>query len=378
MTQSSVLSPVPLHLGLLAADLTHLHGWAHYSLSLLQALRRAGVRVTVVAARNSPPVEGATVLPLLPTVDPRQGGILSRQLLALPQTRSALASCNIIHSAVELYAPLAALVAGKRPLIITGHGSYVRTHDAYRFPSRWVYEWAFRRALLVCVSRYTARQAQFAVPGVRTTVVNNGIDVERFAGIRRSQTSDQPPTVLFVGAVKARKGALALVRAMAQVREVIPDAQCQIIGSLDMEPNYALQVRAETETLNLGNCVHLLGRVPHNELMDWYSRATVFVLPSLNLDWKFEGYGLSLMEASAAGLPVISTTDCGAEDAVEDGETGLLVSQAHVDAELPKAIIRLLSDAALARQMGEAGRIRAQHHTWDRVAQQMIAVYEGR
>jgi glycosyltransferase involved in cell wall biosynthesis len=364
-----------LHLGFLSADLTHSHGWAHYSLSLLLALRRAGVRVTVIAARNSPPIDGVEVLPLLPTVDPRESGMLFKQALALPRVHQTFATCNVVHSAIEPYAPLAALVAGNRPLVITGHGSYVRTRHAYAFPTRIACEWAFRRALLVCVSRYTARQAEAAVPGLRTTVVNNGIDVERFAKIASHQASDQPPTVLFVGAVKARKGTLALVRALAQVRASVPNVQCMIVGSLAPDPDYVAQVRSEIEALYLGDCVHLLGRVSDDVLMHWYGVANVFVLPSLNVGWKFEGYGLALMEASAAGLPVISTSGCGAEDAVEDGVTGLLVSQANIDAELPLALIRLLTNPALARRMGDAGRMRAQQHTWDQVARTMIDVY---
>jgi glycosyltransferase involved in cell wall biosynthesis len=110
-------------------------------------------------------------------------------------------------------------------------------------------------------------------------------------------------------------------------------------------------------------------------LLGWYAKSNVFALPSLNVDWKFEGYGLSLMEASTAGLPVIGTTDCGAEDAVDDGITGLLVSQTSIAFELPQALIRLLTDPALARRMGEAGRAKAQHNTWDDVARQMIEIY---
>lgn len=366
----------PLHLGLLTSDLTHLHGWAHYSLSLLLALRRAGIQVTVIAARNSPAVEGVSVLPILPNVDPFERGVLVRQMMTFSQVRRALAPCNLIHSTIEPYAPLAALVAGSLPLVVTGHGSYVRMNQQSAFPASQIYERALRRSLLVCVSRYTARQAQIAMPGIETTVVNNGIDLERFEGITPHQPPDHHPTILFVGAVKARKGVLALVHAIAQVRQTKPDVQCVIIGSLTMEPDYVDQVQSAVETLNLQDSVHLLGRVPDDTLKRWYGEADVFVLPSLNIGWKFEGYGLSLMEASAAGLPVIGTTDCGAEDAVEDGVTGLLVSQSEIERELPQAILRLLDDPALARRMGDAGRIRAQTHTWDHVAEQMIGIYQ--
>ena len=63
-----------LHVGILAPDLTHKHGWAHYSLSLIEALQRAGVRLTVVSAHNSPHLPGLDQYPLLPSVDPLDRG----------------------------------------------------------------------------------------------------------------------------------------------------------------------------------------------------------------------------------------------------------------------------------------------------------------
>jgi glycosyltransferase involved in cell wall biosynthesis len=225
--------------------------------------------------------------------------------------------------------------------------------------------------MMVCVSRYTARALERALPGVRTAIVNNGVDFERFDGIVHVGGAG----VLSVGAVKARKGTLELVRAMAQV----PDTRCTIVGSLTIEPEYAARVRAEIERLGLQDRVKLTGRIDDADLMRHYAAADVFALPSLNVDWKFEGYGLSLLEASAAGLPVISTTDCGAEDAVIDGVTGLLVPQVDLETGLAQAITRLLkrqADRDLAAQLGAAGRERARTQTWDHVAVQMMEIYK--
>jgi glycosyltransferase involved in cell wall biosynthesis len=163
---------------------------------------------------------------------------------------------------------------------------------------------------------------------------------------------------------------------MAVVRKHVPDVQCMIIGSLDPEPDYVQRIRQTIRELNLDGHVHLLGHVPENILLGWYGAADVFALPSMNDGWKFEGYGLAHLEASAAGLSVIGTSDCGAEDAIEDGITGILVSQVKVEDELPAAIIRLLTDKALAARLGAAGKTKAQTQTWDFVARQMIAVYQ--
>jgi phosphatidylinositol alpha-1,6-mannosyltransferase len=162
---------------------------------------------------------------------------------------------------------------------------------------------------------------------------------------------------------------------MPKVLERFPDAECTIIGSLTNEPDYVQHVRELIASQNLGEHVYLLGHVSEEALLDAYRRASLFVLPSMNDGWKFEGYGLVHMEASAAGLPVIGTTGCGAEDAIDHEVTGLLVSQTHIAEELPQAIIRLLGDPALAARMGAAGRLKAQHQTWDTVAGEMLGVY---
>jgi glycosyltransferase involved in cell wall biosynthesis len=144
-----------------------------------------------------------------------------------------------------------------------------------------------------------------------------------------------------------------------------------------MEADYAAEVQAAIRHNGLQDAVHLLGRVPDDALLEWYTAADVFALPSLNIGWKFEGFGLALLEASAAGLPVVSTRGSGTEDAVEHGVTGLLVAQTEIDTALPAALIRLLTDHALAAQMGAAGRAKAATLTWDHTAQRMIEVYRG-
>ncbi|MGQ9907798.1 MAG: glycosyltransferase family 4 protein [Candidatus Flexifilum sp.] len=367
-----------MHIGLLTADLTLRHGWAHYSLSVAQALRRAGIELTIIAPQGSPGLDDADVpvYPILPTVDPLAGRMLARQLALLTRVRRALSGCDAVHSAVELFAPLAALVAGRRPLVITGHGTYVRL-PGRPFPSGAIYGWAFRRGTLVCVSRYTADEARRALPAARTVVIPNGIDAARFAAV---EPIPHPyPTVISVGAIKARKGTIPLIRAIARARERVPDLRAYLVGSLTAEPEYARAARAEIDRLGLGEVVQLTGRIGDEDLLALYARADVFALPSINVDGKFEGYGLALLEASAAGLPVIGSRGCGAEDAVVDGETGLLVPQMNGDQPneaLAAALVTLLTDRERAARMGAVGRARAQAQTWDRHAAALLALYQ--
>jgi glycosyltransferase involved in cell wall biosynthesis len=372
--------------GLLTADLSPSHGWGQHSLNLVKALHRAGARLTVMASRNSPVVEGIEVHSLLPAVNPFEDRMIFKMALQVPKTRQLLRECEVIHTAIEPYAPLAAWIAGRRPFFVTAHGSYIRLAEVRRWPISEVYRRAFVQARIICVSRYTEHVAQQALPGARTVVVNNGVDYERFAGqlpassrqppgARATLLSRYSPLILSVGAVKARKGTLELVEAIARVRERIADVQCVIIGSLTAEPDYVARVKATVQQLGLSDTVYLLGHVPDETLLDWYRRANLFVLPSINDEWKFEGYGLVYLEASAAGLPVIGTTECGAEDAIDEGITGLLVPQSQIAERLPGAMIRILSDSELATRMGQAGREKASRQTWDQVAAQILALY---
>jgi glycosyltransferase involved in cell wall biosynthesis len=365
---------MPPHIGILAPDLGGRHGWSRYALDILRALRAADAVLTIITTHDSPRVEGIDALPLLPGVEPLPGGLLARQLAAYPAARQALASCGVIHSLIEPFAPLGALIAGRRPLVITGHGSYVRAHAMRRPPVSSVYALAFRRGVLACVSRYTEAAAQAALPGVRTVVIPNGVDAARFAALPRRPDA-HAPLVLFVGAIKARKGVLHLVEAMRAVWAHHPAARCALVGALDAEPEYVRDVQRAIATLDAGDRIRLMGRVDEPTLDALYAQASVFVIPSRNVDWKFEGFGLALLEASAAGIPVIGSRGCGAEDAVIDGQTGLLIDQDEMTRGIADALITLLDDPVRAARLGEAGRAHAAVHTWARTAASLIALY---
>lgn len=337
--------------------------------------------MTALVPHNSPmpALEGVMLHAVLPSVEPIAKGLLASMIRLTPAAARLLRPCDLIHCAVEPFAPLAAACAAGKPLIVTGHGSYVRATQMRPFPANVAYRYALRRGMLACVSHYTERQSRLALgDDIRTVVIPNGVDVARFAGLGQPPDGDKDGLlVLCVGAVKARKGTLNLVRAVAAARAKSPvPIRCVIAGTLS-ELAYVAEVRAEIDRLGAGDFIALPGRVPDAELMALYTQADIFALPSLNAGWRFEGFGLSLLEASAAGLPVIGSRDCGAEDAVEDGVTGLLVPQdaGQIDAALADAILTLAADSGLRRRMGAAGRARAAHMTWDHTASKLIALY---
>ena len=287
-----------------------------------------------------------------------------------------LRDCDILHCTIEPYAILAAAVAAGRPLFLTAHGSYVNLPRMRRFPVGALYRRAFERARLICVSRHTAQVARQLMPAARAHVINNGVDVGRFLEPPALTVDKRGPTVMTAGGIKPRKGTLELVEAMAAVRERLPRAACLIMGDAQRGSAYTAAVERRIDELGLRENVKIMGFVEDELMRAWLAAADVFALPAMNDGLWFEGFGLVLVEAGAAGTAVVGTDGCGAADAIEHGETGLVISQERIAEALPRALLRLLENPQEAARMGAAGRLRAQKRTWASVADQVIALYE--
>lgn len=364
-----------MHIALLATDPSEPHGWSNHARDLISALAAHDAQITLITAQNAAPdlnLPNTTVRRSLPSLTAPPRALSLRLLAANLAVRHAARSADLVHVLAEPYT-LAAL-AIRRPLLVTAHGTYLpQTAKQPRFGA--LYRRAYRRAQIICVSHYTERRVRAALPQAHTQIIPNGVEITRFAQPSTVSVAKRAPTVLAVGQVKPRKGFLEIVEAMAQVRQIIPTAEAVFIGSTSSDPRYVASLHERIAALGLGDAVRLLGRLPDAELLAWYAAADVFALHSRNQGDKFEGFGLVYLEASAAGLPVIGTTDCGAEDAIRQGETGFLVAQGDV-AGLAAALVRLLSDSDLRAQFGAVGKTFAAQHTWEAAARQVLALYQ--
>lgn len=207
--------------------------------------------------------------------------------------------------------------------------------------------WPMLRGLL-CPSAHTARSiADAGIDPARIAIVPPGNDLpvherppagERDAGMLR---------LLAVGSVVPRKGHLALVEALAGLKDLRWQLTC--IGSLERDGAAVAALRASIERHALGDRVVLAGERPPAALADAWREADVFVLPSSH-----EGYGMAYAEAMAHGLPVIGTTAGAIPDTVP-ATAGLLVEPGDVDA-LREALHRMLVDAPLRRQLAAGAR----------------------
>lgn len=362
-----------MRVGLLTAELSHGNGWAHYSVSIAESLVKAGVDVRLVSARNTPDDRLSQTRAVLPTITPPDRFSIARMAITAPIVARQLADCDIIHSLVEPYAPLAHLISGNRPLFITIHGSYAHLPDRRRWPIGQFYRLAYQRATLITVSEYTALVVRDVVPSARVITIPNGVDAARYADLPPRTT--QRPTILTTGGVKRRKGTLELLKAVVEVKKHLPDVQCVVVGTLSAEPAYVTAVEHFIHDHDLHQHVHLTDFVSEADLKQWYADADVFVMPAMQDDWKFEGFGLTYLEANASGLPVVGVTGSGAQDAIIPDQTGLLVNVDEIETALPRAILYLLTNPELARKLGQNGYQHARQMTWDHTVSQLIPTY---
>lgn len=364
-----------MRIGLISSDLSTDNGWATYGLNLIRELRKRDIAATVVCSRNTPPVDFQHY-PLLPALTPPERHTFAKSMRQFFAIRRLLRDCDIIHCTAEPYAILAAAVAGARPLFLTAHGSYINLPRIRSFPMNKLYLESFKRARLICVSRYTAQVARELLPHAPIAVINNGVDIDHFLAPPSIKVEKRGPTVVTAGGIKPRKGTLQLIEAIAIAREQLPTVQCLILGSPGFGSAYTDHALRRIDALNLQGNVSILGFVEEELKRAWFAAADVLALPAVNDGFFFEGFGLVLHEAGAAGTAVIGSDGCGIADAIEDGVTGLIVSQERISDELPRALLTLLQDPDRARAMGAAGRQRAKARSWDQVAAQVVQHYE--
>lgn len=162
-----------------------------------------------------------------------------------------------------------------------------------------------------------------------------------------------PPIILAVGQLKEKKGLGELITACRLLRDQGCQLSCVIVGEGPLRDHLEAQVR----DLSLEDVVTLTGPLPHDEVIGWYRRAHLFVLPCTTAaDGDRDGLPNVILEAMAMGLPVISTPTSAVPEAVEHGRTGLLVEPGDA-VPLAAAIEHLLRDDRRRRDMGQLGRL---------------------
>ena len=233
---------------------------------------------------------------------------------------------------------------------------------------------SLRRARrVITVSRSSRRDLVnlFSADPQRMTVVANGVDPvlakrpeKEVLEKLKAHHGLRSPLILVVANDKPHKNLDLVLRAYhLAVREHRIPGQLVFLGGADAQS----RLRARSERLGLGDRVRLLGRVPRGDLHALYHVAAVLLHVSL-----YEGFGLPILEAMCAGLPVV-TSNLGAMREIGEG-AARLVNPLEVD-EVAEALERVLVDDPLRRRMIDAGRKKADTMGWDRTVEETVAVY---
>jgi glycosyltransferase involved in cell wall biosynthesis len=200
---------------------------------------------------------------------------------------------------------------------------------------------------LIAVSEESGRLLQRLLPAAKVAVVPNGVKTAEFA-VRREAATDHFVRLLFVGAMGRLKGEADLIGALQRVAGAAPEFRLAMLG------HGSATVAPLCQQSGLLPHIDHLGPVPMSERMAFFRWADVFVLPTYA-----EGMPLSVIEAMAAGLPVITTAVGGIPELIEDGVEGFLIKPGDVEA-LADRLLRLVRDPQLCQRMGERSRAKAQ------------------
>lgn len=261
------------------------------------------------------------------------------------------------------------------PIVITSHGGDVRA-DNCRLRKRGLAE-RHRQAIeaadaLIAISDFTAEGFQNLAGDAATPIVPipNGVDLEPFAQpapIQLPQGVQPGNYLLFLGRLHERKGVDLLLRAAAQLPAAASHVALVIAGDGGERP--ALEELARQ--LGLGQRVHFVSRVVGNEKVGLLQNCLAAVMPSRH----WEAFPLVLLEAYAAGRPVVATRLPGLRDVVRHEQTGLLVELENVE-QLAAALQRIITDEAARRRWSEQALATSRDYSWQRIAASHLELFQ--
>ena len=357
-------------------DFTWPGGVTAHVAQLARELGRSGHEVQVLAP-HSPSREcqdSDLLVPLGRSVPLPSGGSIARVSLSWWLCRKVRALLSReqfdiihLHEPMAPILPLCVLEYSKAINIGTFHAFHSHQH-LYRFTHPIIKRWHQRLHGNIAVSQAARRYVNDAFPG-DYEIIPNGIDVDHFSqeAVPWPEYQDGKTNILFVGRLERRKGLRYLLEAYSRLKWDIPNIRLLVVGpgNPDKESYRVLSSR------NLQDVV-FLGRVPYEDLPRYYASADIFCSPATGA----ESFGIVLLEAMAAGKPVVASSIEGFRGLMTDGEEGILFPAKDSQA-LAHSLELLVRQPELRRQMGGKGRHTAEQYRWEVVASQVDQYYQS-
>jgi phosphatidylinositol alpha-mannosyltransferase len=243
--------------------------------------------------------------------------------------------------------------------------AYAGWSPAYEFGKRMLGRFARRLHGRIAVSAAARHFIDRYFPG-DYKVIPNGVDIARLGSAQPiARYRDGTLNILFVGRFESRKGALYLLKAYRALRKRGINCRLLLAGTGPQER----EMRRYIATRRLTG-VELLGRISDDDKARYFATADVFVSPATGR----ESFGIVLLEAMAAGTPIVCSDIHGYKGVVRRDEQALLVPPRDV-AALTAALARVLGDADLRARMGAAGRARAPQFSWQNITAKVEDYY---
>lgn len=250
------------------------------------------------------------------------------------------------------------------PTIGTFHAAKEGGNRFYGYTTPLTRRWFRKLHGKIAVSPAAANLISRYFPGYYN-IIPNGIDYAHFAKERDPlpEFMDGRQNILFVGRPEKRKGLKYLLRAYIRIKEMEPNTRLIVVGAGDFS-------RYERIMAPIGDVV-FRAHVPYDDLPRYHRSSQVFCAPNTGN----ESQGYVLLEAMAAGLPVVASNIEGFAGVITDEVDGVLVTPKDSDA-ITGAIVRLLRNPGLRAELGAAGQARAAHYSWDNIARRVFSYYE--
>lgn len=350
-----------MKIGYLVHDMNPKAGWGRLSSDLISGVKGAGHEVVILKEIN----DGFDGVPIL-----RRG---VGMLLSVFKARRYLKDCDVVHS-IDIYpyaiiAFLASLFSDKKN-IVTLVGTY-SVAPLYNWKTAFLSRSSLAAANAVAsISEFTKVEVLKASHPVNISVIAPGIDLKIF---HKERSASKAPFIISVGALKDRKGYHNAIPGFAMAKKEIPDLQYKIVGS-QSDSEYFSKLKHLSWEYGVEDSVHFLSDITDADLSRLYSEAEVFLLPSVNDKFHFEGFGIVFLEAAAAGLPVIGTKGCGIESSVDDGRNGFLVPQNDISG-IAEAIIKIVGNREISKKMSANSYSWAKKNSVDIMVKKYLNLY---